>query len=112
MAHHANSYISNGLKHIRRSTRPGRRSGQSSYEWLRSAKHPGVALVKDGGVYNVGFAVHDDSITTRGHQVSFVKTLGFGARADIQAVKLPRQGIESGPLGKEVAYPSLGSLFF
>jgi len=44
-----------------------------------------------GGVYNVGFAVHDDNITTRGHQVSFVKTLGLGAKqkVDIQAVKLP-----------------------
>jgi len=45
--------------------------------------------LKAGGVYNVGFAVHDDNITTRGHQVSFVKTLGLGAKADIEAVKLP-----------------------
>lgn len=45
--------------------------------------------LKDGGVYSVGFAVHDDNITTRGHQVSFVRTLGLGAKADIQAVKLP-----------------------
>ncbi|AKU10355.1 di-heme cytochrome c [Azoarcus sp. CIB] len=45
--------------------------------------------LKAGGVYNVGFAVHDDNITTRGHQVSFVKTIGFGAKADIKAVKLP-----------------------
>lgn len=45
--------------------------------------------LKDGGVYNVGFAVHDDNITTRGHHVSFGRTLGFGAKADIQAVKLP-----------------------
>lgn len=44
--------------------------------------------LKAGGVYSVGFAVHDDNITTRGHQVSFVKTLGLGAKADIQAVKL------------------------
>lgn len=44
--------------------------------------------LKVGGVYNVGFAVHDDNITTRGHQVSYVKTLGIGAKADIQAVKL------------------------
>jgi hypothetical protein len=44
--------------------------------------------LKVGGVYNVGFAVHDDNITTRGHQVSFVKTLGLGAKANIQAVKL------------------------
>jgi hypothetical protein len=45
--------------------------------------------LKEGGVYNVGFAVHDDNITTRGHHVSFVRTLGFGAKADIQAAKLP-----------------------
>ncbi|MEW6331548.1 MAG: ethylbenzene dehydrogenase-related protein [Pseudomonadota bacterium] len=45
--------------------------------------------LKDGGVYHVGFAVHDDNITTRGHQVSFVRTLGLGTKADIQAVRLP-----------------------
>jgi hypothetical protein len=44
---------------------------------------------KEGGVYNVGFAVHDDNITTRGHHVSFPRTLGFGADAQIRAVKLP-----------------------
>jgi hypothetical protein len=45
--------------------------------------------LREGGVYNVGFAVHDDNITTRGHHVSFVRTLGIGADADIRAVKLP-----------------------
>jgi hypothetical protein len=44
--------------------------------------------LKPGGVYQVGFAVHDDNITTRGHHVSFVRTLGLGADADIRAVKL------------------------
>jgi hypothetical protein len=51
--------------------------------------NPDDKTLKAGGVYNVGFAVHDDNITTRGHFVSFVKTLGIGAKADIQAVKLP-----------------------
>jgi len=51
--------------------------------------NPDDKSLKDGGVYNVGFAVHDDNITTRGHHISFVRTLGFGAKADIQAVKLP-----------------------
>jgi len=46
-------------------------------------------MLKAGAVYNVGFAVHDDNITTRGHHVSYVKTLGLGAKADIEAVKLP-----------------------
>jgi len=49
--------------------------------------------LKAGGVYNIGFATHDDNITTRGHQVSFNKTLGLGVakgtRVDINAVKLP-----------------------
>ncbi|MFC5301010.1 ethylbenzene dehydrogenase-related protein [Azospira restricta] len=45
--------------------------------------------LKAGGVYNVGFAVHDDNMTARGHHVSYVKTLGLGAKADITAVKLP-----------------------
>lgn len=45
--------------------------------------------LKEGGVYSVGFAVHDDNITTRGHHVSFVRTLGLGADAYIKAVKLP-----------------------
>ena len=49
--------------------------------------------LKAGGVYNVGFGVHDDNITTRGHHVSFVKTLGLGVakgtKVDINAVRLP-----------------------
>ena len=49
--------------------------------------------LKAGGVYSVGFGAHDDNITTRGHHVSFVKTLGIGAakgaKVDINAVKLP-----------------------
>ncbi|HSH91206.1 MAG TPA: ethylbenzene dehydrogenase-related protein [Ramlibacter sp.] len=46
--------------------------------------------LRPGGVYNVGFAVHDDNITTRGHHVSFVRTFGLGAagKVDINAVKL------------------------
>jgi hypothetical protein len=44
--------------------------------------------LKVGEVYNVGFATHDDNITTRGHFVSYVKTLGIGTKADIQAVKV------------------------
>jgi len=43
-------------------------------------------ILKPGGVYTVGFAVHDDNITTRGHHVSFPVTLGLGAKAGITAV--------------------------
>ncbi len=45
--------------------------------------------LREGGTYSIGFAVHDDNITTRGHHVSFVRTLGIGAAGDIRAVKLP-----------------------
>lgn len=53
--------------------------------------NPDDKALKEGGVYNVGFAVHDDNITTRGHHISYVKTLSLGAatKADITAVKLP-----------------------
>jgi hypothetical protein len=52
--------------------------------------NPDDKTLKAGGVYDVGFAVHDDNITTRGHYVSFVKKLSLGGpKADINAVKLP-----------------------
>ncbi|GIK24577.1 MAG: hypothetical protein BroJett006_08230 [Betaproteobacteria bacterium] len=51
--------------------------------------NPDDKALKPGGVYNVGFAVHDNNVTSRGHHVSYVKTLGIGAKADIVAVKLP-----------------------
>jgi hypothetical protein len=44
--------------------------------------------LKEGGVYTMGFAVHDDNITTRGHHVSFPLSVGFGAKGDIQATKV------------------------
>lgn len=45
-------------------------------------------VLKDGKAYNFSFAVHDDNITTRGHHVSFPVTVGFGAKATIEATKL------------------------
>ncbi|MDH3315184.1 MAG: ethylbenzene dehydrogenase-related protein [Betaproteobacteria bacterium] len=45
-------------------------------------------MLKEGKVYNFAFAVHDDNITTRGHQVSFPVTVGFGAKAAIEVTKL------------------------
>ncbi len=44
--------------------------------------------LREGKVYNFGFAVHDDNMTSRGHQVSFPVTVGFGAKAAIEATKL------------------------
>jgi hypothetical protein len=51
--------------------------------------NPDDKALKEGQVYNVGFAVHDDNVTTRGHFVSLPVRLGIGADADIRAVKLP-----------------------
>ena len=51
--------------------------------------NPDDKALKEGKAYNFGFAVHDDHITSRGHHVSFPLTVGFGTKADIQAVKLP-----------------------
>jgi hypothetical protein len=45
-------------------------------------------IMKGGGVYTFGFAVHDDNITTRGHHVSWPMSVGIGTEADIQAVTL------------------------
>lgn len=43
-------------------------------------------IMKVGGVYTFGFAVHDDNITTRGHHVSWPMTVGIGTEAEITAV--------------------------
>ena len=45
-------------------------------------------ILKVGGVYTIGLAIHDDNVTTRFHHVSFPITLGIGAKADITAIKL------------------------
>ncbi len=45
-------------------------------------------ILKEGKAYTFGFAVHDDNITTRGHHVSFPMSVGFGAKADIEATKV------------------------
>ena len=45
--------------------------------------------LKEGMTYNIGFAIHDDNITTRGHHVSFPVKVGFGGKkATIDATKL------------------------
>ncbi len=45
-------------------------------------------ILKEGKVYEVGFAIHDDNVTTRYHFVSFPRSLGIGTEADIEAVKV------------------------
>lgn len=45
-------------------------------------------ILKDGELYPIGIAVHDDHVTTRRHHVSFEYTLGLGVEADIVAKKV------------------------
>jgi len=65
------------------------KDGTYTVVWRRKLNtgHPeDDKIMKLGGVYTVGFAVHDDNVTTRFHHVSFPMSLGIGAKADIQAV--------------------------
>ena len=66
------------------------KDGTWTVVWVRplNLANPDDKALKEGKVYNFGFAVHDDNITTRGHQVSFPVTVGFGAKATIEATKL------------------------
>jgi hypothetical protein len=54
----------------------------------RNLANPDDKALRDGQAYNFGFAVHDDNVTSRGHFVSFPVTVGFGARASIEATRL------------------------
>ena len=66
------------------------RDGMWTVVWQRplDTGHPeDDKILKVGGVYTIGLAVHDDNITTRGHHVSWPLTLGIGAKADIEAVE-------------------------
>ena len=66
------------------------KDGTWTVVWVRplNLTNPDDKALKEGKVYNFGFAVHDDNITTRGHQVSFPVTVGFGAKATIEATRL------------------------
>jgi hypothetical protein len=66
------------------------KDGMWTLVWARKLNlaNPDDKPLKEGNVYNFAFAVHDDNITTRGHQVSFPVTVGFGAKAAIEATRL------------------------
>ena len=68
----------------------GAAAGFAGAAWARARNLTNAddKALKDGKVYNFGFAVHDDNMTSRGHQVSFPVTVGFGAKAAIEATKL------------------------
>jgi hypothetical protein len=66
------------------------KDGTWTVVWTRARNlaNPDDKALKDGKAYNFGFAVHDDNMTSRGHHVSFPVTVGFGAKAAIEATKL------------------------
>ena len=66
------------------------KDGTWTVEWVRplNLKNADDKALQEGKVYNFGFAVHDDNVTSRGHQVSFPVTVGFGAKATIEATRL------------------------
>jgi hypothetical protein len=66
------------------------KDGTWTVVWARplNLTNPDDKALRTGKAYSFGFAVHDDNITTRGHHVSFPLTIGFGAKADIEATRL------------------------
>ena len=66
------------------------KDGTWTLVWARPLhlKNPDDKALREGKSYTFSFAVHDDNITTRGHQISFPLTVGFGTKADIEATKL------------------------
>ena len=65
-------------------------NGMWTVVWERplNLKNADDKALSEGKVYTFGFAVHDDNITTRGHQISFPVSVGFGAKAAIEATRL------------------------
>jgi hypothetical protein len=65
-------------------------NGVWTVTWVRPLKlaNPDDKALAEGKAYNFAFAVHDDNITTRGHHVSFPVTVGFGAKAQIEATRI------------------------
>jgi hypothetical protein len=66
--------------------------GMWTVTWTRpmNLDNPDDKALREGSAYSFAFAVHDDNITTRGHHVSFPFTVGFGAKAQIQATRMTK----------------------
>ncbi len=66
------------------------KGGTWTVVWARKLNltNPDDKALKEGKASNFAFAVHDDNVTSRGHLISFPVTVGFGAKADIQATRL------------------------
>ncbi len=65
--------------------------GTWTVTWTRKMNtgHPeDDKILREGKSYTFGFAVHDDNVTTRFHQVGFPVQIGFGAKGDIEATRV------------------------
>jgi hypothetical protein len=68
------------------------KNGTWTLTWARplDTGHPeDDKILKAGDVYTVSFAIHDDNVTTRYHHVSFPMSLGIGAKAALEATRVP-----------------------
>ncbi len=68
------------------------KDGVYTVVWTRKLNtgHPDDdKIIEEGKAYTFGFAVHDDSSTTRFHFVGFPVLIGFGAEGAIQATQVP-----------------------
>ncbi len=66
-------------------------NGSWTVTWRRKMNtgHPeDDKILQEGKSYTFGFAVHDDNVTTRFHQVGFPVQIGFGAKGDIEATRI------------------------
>jgi hypothetical protein len=66
------------------------KDGMYTLVWRRKLNtgQPDDKAMQVGNSYTVGFAIHDDNVTTRFHHVSFPMTLGIGVDADLKALPL------------------------
>jgi len=65
-------------------------SGTWTVVWARplNLSNPDDKALREGKTYNIGFAVHDDNVTSRAHHISFPVTVGLGTKAQISATRL------------------------
>jgi len=68
--------------------KPGKKRGTWTVILKRKLNtgHPEDDIIlKDGEVYPIAFAIHDEHVSNRRHHVSFEYTLGLGLKADVVA---------------------------
>lgn len=97
----ANDITSFGTEFVPSEDDPLQGQWSSEIQRLLDTGNDDDTALADGGVYNIGFAVHTGQVTVRDHYVSFPHRLAFGSAgalavngpaADIVAVKISGSG--------------------